>query len=88
MTEVAEKPKRAKHAFAPIQPLYCDIEHAPHVVRLSQTTIDDLERRGEFPKRRLLSGRRVGYLMRELQEWAETRPASDLPPVPQRRAEG
>lgn len=86
MTEVAEKPKRTKRGLAPIAPLYCDLEHAPHVVRLAQTTIDDLERRGEFPKRRQLSGRRVGYLMRELEEWAETRPASDLLPVPQRAA--
>lgn len=38
-------------------------------------------RDGEFPAPRKLSGRRVGWLTREVEEWAETRPVSDqLPP--------
>lgn len=86
MTEVAEKPARANRDHARIPPLVCPLDQAPAVVGIAQTTIDQLEARGQFPKRRQLSGRRVGYLMRELEEWAETRPASDLLPVPQRAA--
>lgn len=86
MSEVAEKPKRTKREAARIPPLFCPRDQAPDVVGLPLTTIDGLEARGDFPKRRQLSGRRVGYLMRELEEWAETRPASDLLPVPQRAA--
>ena len=29
-----------------------------------------------------VSGQRVGWLVREVQEWAESRPASNLPPPP------
>ena len=66
-----------------IPPLYIDPEKAPEVVALSRTAIDKLEAAGEFPKRRKLSARRVAYLYRELVEWAESRPVSDLLPVPQ-----
>ena len=31
---------------------------------------------------RQLSGQRVGWLVREVQEWAESRPVSNLPPPP------
>jgi len=56
-------------------------EDAPRIVGIGQTTIDRLEASGEFPKRRVLAKRRVGYLRRELVEWAESRPVSDLLPV-------
>ena len=29
-----------------------------------------------------VSGQRVGWLVREVQEWAESRPVSNLPPPP------
>ena len=51
-------------------------------VALSTSTIERLEREGQFPKRRQLSGQRVGWLVREVQEWAESRPVSNLPPPP------
>ncbi|WP_422085424.1 helix-turn-helix transcriptional regulator [Variovorax sp.] len=37
-------------------------------------------REGAFPKPRVLSGRRVGWLLREVEEWAESRPVSALLP--------
>jgi prophage regulatory protein len=39
-------------------------------------------RKGEFPKPRQLSARRVAYLVREVDEWLESRPVSDQPPPP------
>ena len=33
-------------------------------------------------ERRQLSGQRVGWLVREVQEWAESRTVSNLPPPP------
>ncbi len=41
---------------------------------LSRTTRWRLERRGEFPKRRQLSPGRVGWSLRELVIWGESRP--------------
>jgi prophage regulatory protein len=39
-------------------------------------------RKGLFPRLRQLSGRRVAYLLREVDEWLESRPVSDLrPPI-------
>ena len=82
MTEVAE-PKRTKRPRPNLPRIVVLLEEAPDVVGIGLTTIDALEKRGDFPKRRQFSDRRVGYLMRELEEWAETRPASELLPVPQ-----
>ncbi len=41
---------------------------------LSRTTRWRMERRGEFPKRRQLSPGRVGWSLRELVIWGESRP--------------
>lgn len=49
---------------------------------LSLPTIGRLEARGEFPRRRLLADRRVAWLVSEIEAWLESRPVSDLPPVP------
>lgn len=65
-----------------IQPAVLDLEAAAQFVALSTSTVEKLVREGDFPKPRQLSGRRVGYLVRELQEWIEARPVSEqLPPV-------
>ncbi|WP_268760327.1 helix-turn-helix transcriptional regulator [Caballeronia mineralivorans] len=39
-------------------------------------------RERNFPQPRMLSGRRVGWLLREVEAWAEARPVLDLPPPP------
>lgn len=51
----------------------------PRVTKLGMTTIQEEIRQGRFPKPRQLSPNRVGWLAREVTEWAETRPVSALP---------
>ncbi len=62
--------------------LYVTLEEAAAIVALSVSTLQDLVRNKNFPAPRQLSGRRVGWLMREVEAWAESRPPSDLPPPP------
>lgn len=65
-----------------MKPIYVDLPTLLAMVPLSESTLQLEQREGRFPKPRLLSGRRVGYLVREIEEWAEQRPVSDLPPPP------
>lgn len=65
-----------------MKPLYIDRQTLPGVVAMSLSTIEEEIRQGRFPKPRQVSGRRVGWLVRELEEWAEARPQSDLPCPP------
>lgn len=62
------------------RPLYLDKPAVAQFVALSESTIEKLVRENEFPKPRLVSGKRVAWLVRELEEWAEARPVSELPP--------
>ncbi|MDN4057158.1 AlpA family phage regulatory protein [Massilia sp. YIM B02769] len=63
-----------------MKPLYLELEAVATVVALAATTVQRLVRDGEFPPPRQLSGRRVAWLVREVEEWAEARPVSDLAP--------
>lgn len=63
-------------------PIYVDLPTVASMVSLSVPNIQNLVRNEEFPRPRQLSSRRVGWLIREVQEWAEARPQSDLPPPP------
>lgn len=49
---------------------------------LSESTVEKLTREGEFPQPRLLSGRRVAWLVRDLDVWLDQRPVSALLPPP------
>ena len=60
--------------------LYVDKDSLPEVTSLSVSTIEEEIRQGRFPKPRQLAGRRVGWLLREVEEWAESRPVSDQAP--------
>jgi predicted DNA-binding transcriptional regulator AlpA len=61
---------------------FYDLPTVAHVVSLSTGNVQALVRAGDFPKPRALSARRVGWLAREIDEWAESRPvAKMLPPV-------
>lgn len=62
--------------------LYYEKSELPAATTLSETTIDEEIRQERFPKPRQLAGRRVGWLVEEVQEWARTRPVSGLPPPP------
>lgn len=65
-----------------VKPLYVDLPNVASMVALATATIQRMVRENEFPRPRQLSGRRVGWLMREVEAWAEERPVSDLPHHP------
>ncbi|WP_374258995.1 helix-turn-helix transcriptional regulator [Aquabacterium sp.] len=69
-------------AFVSIQPVFLSRDDVAKVTTLSERVVQDLVRQGKFPQPRRLSGMRVGWLLREVVEWAESRPVSDLPPPP------
>lgn len=62
------------------RPACLDRAGAAAYLSLSESTIEKLTREGDFPQPRLLSGRRVGWLIRDLDEWLEKRPVSNLVP--------
>lgn len=63
-----------------MKPIYLELPAVSAAVSLAETTIQREVREGNFPAPRQISGRRVGWLVREVEEWAESRPKSDLPP--------
>ncbi|WP_238552220.1 AlpA family transcriptional regulator [Herminiimonas sp. CN] len=65
-----------------IKRIYVDLPDVAVMVTLGETTIQRMVREDEFPKPRQLSGRRVAWLLREIEDWAENRPISDLLPPP------
>jgi prophage regulatory protein len=62
--------------------LYYMKDELPGATTLSESTIEEEIRQERFPKPRQLAGRRVGWLVEEVLEWARTRPVSDQPPAP------
>ena len=70
------------NAIVAIKPAYLDLAGTASYLSLPESTVQKIIREDAFPKPRLLSGRRVGWLVRELQDWAESRPVADcLPPA-------
>ena len=61
-----------------LKPMFVDKQEAARILSLSESTFEELIRKNEFPKARLLSSRRVGWLVREVEEWAESRLVADL----------
>ena len=61
-----------------IRPMFVDKQEAARILSLSESTFEELIRKNEFPKARRLSSRRVGWLVREVEEWAESRPVAEL----------
>ena len=68
-----------KHSNIP--PIAVDKEDAARLVTLSVGTLERLVQQGDFPKPRLVSQRRVAWIVSELTEWLHNCPVSDLPPV-------
>lgn len=61
---------------------YLELEAAADSLSVSPTTLQRMVREGDFPAPRKISGRRVGWLVREIEAWCESRPVSDqLPPA-------
>lgn len=67
-----------------VKQIFVELPTVAKLLTLSESTVQAMVRLGpgSFPQPRLLSGRRVGWLLREIEEWAESRPASELPPPP------
>ncbi|HDR9064457.1 helix-turn-helix transcriptional regulator [Burkholderia vietnamiensis] len=65
-----------------MKPIYLDLPAVATAVSLSEATIQKLVREHKFPKPRVLSDRRVAWLTREIETWAEACPVSDLAPPP------
>ena len=57
----------------PITPIFKDLPTVAQVVALSTSTIERLEREGQFPKRRQLSGQRVLHQRREVRQPSDQR---------------
>lgn len=68
--------KTAVHA----RPIYADLQTVAAILSISDSTVQKLVREGSFPKPRQISPARVGWLIREIDEWAESRPVSDILP--------
>jgi prophage regulatory protein len=49
---------------------------------LGDRTIDRMEGKGLFPRRRQLTPGRVGWLTREIEEWIQQRGEGKMPVVP------
>ena len=58
-------------------PLIVDRNHAAAALGVSDGTVEALVRSGDLPPPRRISKGRTGWLWRELQEFAESRPVSD-----------
>ena len=59
---------------------YMDMQSTCGAFSLSESTLQKMIRENLFPQPRILSAKRVGWLVRELEDWAESRPVSDLLP--------
>ncbi len=68
------------------KPLMVASEHAAAALGISERTLQNLVAAGDLPPPRKISKQRVGWLWRELEAFAETRPVSDLQPAPGRRS--
>lgn len=67
-------------------PLMVARENAAQALGISERTLETLVSTGELAPPRKISAGRTGWLWRELQAFAESRPVSDLAPGPGRRA--
>lgn len=65
-----------------LQPIAIDKETAAQYLALSLSTLENLMREGSFPKPRVISPRRIAFIVSELAEWLSSRPVSDLLPPP------
>ncbi|MCA1860955.1 AlpA family phage regulatory protein [Janthinobacterium sp. HSC-3S05] len=69
-----------------MKPIYVDLPSVASLVTLATATIQRMVREGVFPKPRQLSANRVAWLLREVEQWAEERPVSEIaPPLNTRR---
>ena len=70
-----------KAAVVQAAPLLVGRDQAAAALGISDSLLEKLVRTGDLPSPRKISEGRVGWLWRDLQMFAETRPVSDLLPV-------
>lgn len=73
-------PRGSPRLVQPITPACLEKPDAARYCSISEAAVEKLLREDNFPKPRLLTSRRVGYLVRELDAWLEDRPVADLLP--------
>jgi prophage regulatory protein len=71
-----------------MKPIFLNLEDTAAAVALSTANVRKLMREEKFPKPRALSPRRIGWLVRELEEWSESREIADMLPPPSRSRDG
>lgn len=82
--DVMPKAKKVAPAIVTMKPIFLSIHQVSEAMSLSETVIKKMVESNKFPASREISKKRVAWLARELKEWAEMRPLSDmLPPGPQ-----
>ena len=65
-----------------MKPMYLNLSEVCEFLTLGKFTVQKLVRKNEFPRPRLLSQNRVAWLVKEVEEWGDSRPHSDLLPPP------
>ncbi|WP_089083005.1 helix-turn-helix transcriptional regulator [Aquitalea magnusonii] len=80
MSQTTDLPRQKNEPKAFIQPIFIDLPSVAAALSISISTVQALVRAGDLPGPRKISGGRVGWLWREVVEWAESRPLSDIPP--------
>lgn len=68
--------------------VFFSAEEVRGVTGLSRTTVWRLETLGDFPRRRQITSKRVGWLVSEVERWAESRPVAQPDPEMGERARG
>lgn len=63
-----------------VKPLYIDLPTVAGMVSLSTDSVQRQVREENFPKPRQIGPRRVAWLVREVEQWAEERPVSQILP--------
>ncbi|GAB4059279.1 helix-turn-helix transcriptional regulator [Uliginosibacterium sediminicola] len=69
-----------------IKPLYYSLETVSRITTLGKSQIQKMVANETFPKPRLISGRRVAWLAREVDQWCDSRPIANLMPPPAEKA--
>lgn len=56
-----------------MNPIFVKRKDVSKITTLSSSTIDRLEKEGQFPKRQKITDSRVGWLYSEISDWATSR---------------
>lgn len=79
----ANKNQPDRTVIVTIKPLFLGREDAARFLAISAGTLESLVAAGDAPKpRKVSNGRRVAWLVEELEAWGRARPQSDLLPPP------